>query len=118
MSGIQSRPGTSPAGATESRLGPSPTIGALPGVTTPTGGALLGAIEGIGARTPTGEMPPAGVTPASPAPSAATGPKPSELFAGKGIQWGAVDLTGSPGSTGTGREGAQRTEDLQSFLKA
>ncbi|PWN46556.1 hypothetical protein IE53DRAFT_413620, partial [Violaceomyces palustris] len=86
--------GKSPEGA---------NVGSLPSITTPTeNGALIDAINA--------NVPAAGLG------SATVGaPRPSELFAGKGIQWDEINLT-SRGPIQTGQ--SQRTEDLQSFLKA
>jgi hypothetical protein len=44
------------------------------------------------------------------------GPRPSELFAGKGVQWGAVKLAG-PNVTPTPISASNTTEDMQNFLK-
>lgn len=46
------------------------------------------------------------------------GPRPSELFAGKGVQWDSVKLAG-PGSSPAvqTRSTTNNTEDLQNFLK-
>lgn len=43
-------------------------------------------------------------------------PRPSELFAGKGVQWGAVKLAG-PNSTPVPVAGTNNSEDMQNFLK-
>ena len=49
----------------------------------------------------------------APAPS---GPRPSELFAGKGVQWNDIDLTSRDSSTTTAKPASN--EELQHFLKA
>ncbi|CEH18393.1 hypothetical protein CBOM_04797 [Ceraceosorus bombacis] len=53
-------------------------------------------------------------------PTAAPAPKPSELFAGKGVQWDSVRLAGPQArlATATSNSQAGTSEDLQSFLKA
>lgn len=62
------------------------------------------------------------VNPATPAPDTVTAfIRPSDLFAGRGVQWDAVKLAGptatqSTGSTAGG--GMDKAEDMQSFLKA
>lgn len=43
-------------------------------------------------------------------------PRPSELFAGKGVQWGAVKLAG-PNVTPSPVATTNSTEDMQHFLK-
>jgi hypothetical protein len=43
-------------------------------------------------------------------------PRPSDLFAGKGVQWSAVKLAG-PNVTPTPVAGSNNPEDLQNFLK-
>lgn len=43
-------------------------------------------------------------------------PRPSELFAGKGVQWGAVKLAG-PNVTPSPVAGTNNSEDMQNFLK-
>lgn len=54
----------------------------------------------------------------SPSDSYSSMPKPSELFAGKGVQWDSVKLAG-PGSSPAVQErnSQNNTEDLQAFLK-
>lgn len=42
------------------------------------------------------------------------GPRPSDLFAGKGLAWGDLDLT----SGGSVTKPPQTQDDLQNFLKA
>ncbi|KAF6767197.1 hypothetical protein PSEUBRA_003184 [Kalmanozyma brasiliensis GHG001] len=48
-------------------------------------------------------------------PAAPSGPRPSELFAGKGVQWNAIDLTSRDITKPT--DAATTSVDLQKFLK-
>ena len=54
----------------------------------------------------------------SPSESYSSMPKPSELFAGKGVQWDSVKLAGPGSSPAVQERNTQNnTEDLQAFLK-
>ncbi|EPQ30617.1 uncharacterized protein PFL1_02141 [Pseudozyma flocculosa PF-1] len=78
-----------------------PTLGSLPTIGTPTGdGSLVNAVNK--------DVPGAGL-------NANAGPRPSDLFAGKGVQWNQIDLTARDS---TANAQPPKAEDLQSFLKA
>ncbi|PWY97932.1 hypothetical protein BCV70DRAFT_43336 [Testicularia cyperi] len=80
-----------------------PTSATAPSLSTPTGagGSLVDAVNndvtgGLSATTPS------------------SGPRPSELFAGKGVQWQSIDLTSRELSHPTE---VSRPVDMQKFLK-
>lgn len=51
----------------------------------------------------------------APSPAVPAGPRPSELFAGKGVQWNQIDLTSRDITKPT--DAASTTVDMQKFLK-
>lgn len=91
---------TSPPVITPSAISPS--------LSTPVGSGSLFA-DAVGQNVSGGLSPPsASITPSG-------GPRPSELFAGRGVQWNQIDLTSREVTKPT--HAATTTLDMQKFLK-